>query len=255
MTIWGWERGVPTTAQPVPELPSGVFSAHNHGRWEAVLHLSDSHPYLFYLRPICYVLLIQWFQLSLCLSKCKWALWRLKQLLGWQQMGHRHMDTARKRHQGGMSPKEHFHPLPKCFFQEVVCFYPRFSGPVTRWYGLYPWGGWKEEYPSSPWGLAIHLQVSSEDEPGREVFKLAGLNKDDVFLSYLHQKIPRFFLAFRLSSPSDKSQLRGGSRSTFSNQQGGFKMPWTFEALCNYIFISSYIQVLGGEGNFNSWRT
>lgn len=26
------------------------------------------------------------------------------------------MDIAIKKHQGGVFPKEHFHPLPKCFF-------------------------------------------------------------------------------------------------------------------------------------------
>jgi len=69
------------------------------------------------------------------------------------------------------------------------------------------------------------LQAASQDEPGREVSKLAGLNKDGIFFCHLRQKIPRFFIAFRLSSGSNKSQLSSGWRSTFSNQQGGFKMP------------------------------
>lgn len=45
------------------------------------------------------------------------------------------MEITRKKHRGGISHKEHLHPVPKCFvlpfFQEIVRFYPRFSGSVT----------------------------------------------------------------------------------------------------------------------------
>lgn len=88
--------------------------------------------------------------------------------------------------------------------------------------------------------------LSGWDESGRELCKLTGQNKADVFFSRLHHKIPRFFLAFILSSPSSRAWCWGG-RSTFSNQQGSFKMPWTFEALYNYIFTTSCVQVLGSE--------
>lgn len=39
--------------------------------------------------------------------------------------------------------------------------------------------------------MVVHLQAGSQDEPGREVSKLAGLNKDDVFFSHLYQKNPQ----------------------------------------------------------------
>lgn len=123
----------------------------------------------------------------------------------------------------------------------------KFQGPVTRFCGLYSWDIWR--------GISFLSLRAGDTAPSclsrwtKQRSVQTCTNKDQVFFSHLHQKIPRFFLASRLSSPSNKSQLNGGRRSIFSNQQGDFKMPWTFEVLCNYVFISSYVQVLGGEGN------
>lgn len=50
------------------------------------------------------------------------------------------------------------------------------------------------------WGYSSQLSVKVNLAE-----KCPNLHKDQVFFSHLHQKISRFFLASRLSSPSNES--------------------------------------------------
>lgn len=118
---------------------------------------------------------------------------------GTQTCGH----SQEKAQEGNLSLKEHFHPARMGFFV-ISWVYSKLQGPVTRLCGLCSWSVWKRDLLPAPegWRCSSQLDVRMD-----QAEKCPNLHKHQVFFSHLHQKIPRVFLASRLSSPSNKSQL------------------------------------------------